>query len=302
MNNNTHVVDTATLLEKANAKKPFNLKRFIIRTIESIFVVLGILIILFPIFWIVVRSFAPNDFIPLDEWTFFPQNPTLDNFKAVLFEPLKGGYNLPRALFWTLIVSVVSVVLGLVIMMTAAFAFARLEFRGKGVLWWYTIITMFIPGIAVNLTSVFLVDLIGLKDTLWVLILPGLAGGYGIFFFRQFFLGLPSSLEEAAMIDGCPVFQIFLKIFVPMSITPIVIIATRMFNGHWNSYLWPALTIRDRREDFAQVMQLLAALKDGKEDTAYIIAATMVSIIIPIILFALNQKRIVSGIAISGMK
>ena len=86
-----------------------------------------------------------------------------------------------------------------------------------------------------------------------------------------------------------------------MSITPIVIIATRMFNGHWNSYLWPALTIRDNREKYAQVMQLLAAIKES-EETAYVIAATMVSIIIPILLFALNQKRIVSGIAISGMK
>ena len=186
---NIELTKEQALLLKARAKKPFNAKRFIIRAIESFFVILGVAIILFPIFWIVVRSFAPNDYVPIQEWSFFPKNPTAENFIAVLTKPLKGGYNLVNSLFWTLIVSVASVVLGLIIMMTAAFAFARLEFRGKGVLWWYTIITMFVPGIAVNLTSVYLVDLIGLKDTVWVLILPGLAGGYGIFFFRQFFLG-----------------------------------------------------------------------------------------------------------------
>ena len=89
---NIELTKEQALLLKARAKKPFNAKRFIIRAIESFFVILGVAIILFPIFWIVVRSFAPNDYVPIQEWSFFPKNPTAENFIAVLTKPLKGCF------------------------------------------------------------------------------------------------------------------------------------------------------------------------------------------------------------------
>lgn len=296
-------------VQTVETTEPVNLKRFqdgkkwrtFSRVLQSVIVVIGIIIILFPILWMIPTAFKTRRELYSLPTTIIPVNPSTINFERVFTHTL-NGFNYPSTLFWTLVVSLVSVALGLAITMVAAYAFARLEFRGKSVLWWYLIITMFIPGISIQLTSIRVVSLLGLTDTIWVLILPGLAGGYGIFFFRQFFLGLPASLEEAAMIDGCPVFQIFLKIFVPMSLTPVIIIATRSFTGHWNSYMWPTLTIINN-PDIAQVMQVIRMLHTSfSGDYGVVIAATIIATIIPLTLYAIFQRQIVAGIAISGLK
>jgi multiple sugar transport system permease protein len=125
--------------------------------------------------------------------------------------------------------------------------------------------------------------------------------GYGIFFFRQFFLSIPPSLEDAAMLDGCNMWQMYLKIFLPMASTPMVIIGVGTFMGHWNSFTWPSLVIvsNTRITQITQLIRMMSAIYAS--DYGVVIAAVVMASIVPIALFAVLQKKIVGGIAISGL-
>lgn len=259
------------------------------------------LIILFPILWLIPATFKTKQELWQIPNTFIPKNPTLNNYKLIFGLEL-NNYNFIRSMGYTLLVAVVSVVLSYAVNLTAAYAFARLEFRFKKVLWWIFLSTMFIPGLTTQLTSIRWVNILGLNDTLWVLILPGLVSGYGIFFYRQFFLNVPFSLEEAALLDGCSRFGIFIKIFIPLSSAPMVIIGMSCFMGHWNSYAWPSLVIVNNTE-IAQVNQVIRILHANyRGEYGAVLAATFTASLVPIALFAMFQKQIIGGIAISGIK
>lgn len=278
-------------------KFKFDPKRFLL----SVVVVFVIVAILFPIIWMLPAAFKTKKEIWALPNTFFPKDPTLDNFEKI-FTLDHNGYNFLSSVFYTFLVATLSVIGSLTVNMMAAYAFARLEFRGKSFLWCYFIVTMFIPGITILLTSIKVVNLLHMTDTLAVLILPGLVAGYNIFFFRQFYYGIPQSIEEAAVLDGSSRFGVFLKIFLPMSVTPMVIIGVSTFMGYWNSFMWPTLTIVNNSE-IAQVMQVIRVLNSSYAgEYGIVIAATIIAISVPLIIFAVFQKKIVEGIAISGLK
>lgn len=263
--------------------------------------VLVVAIILFPIIWMLPAAFKTKQEIWMIPNTFFPKDFTWANFEKI-FNLNHNGYNFMRSLGVTFLVATVSVVGSLAVNMTAAYVFARLEFRGKKFLWIYFIATMFIPSITILLTSIRVVSVLGMTDTLAVLILPGLVSGYNVFFFRQFYLGMPASLEEAAAIAGCSPFRIFIRIFLPMSVTPMVIIGVSTFMGYWNSFMWPTLTIVNN-SSIAQVMQVIRVLKTSYSgEYGVVIAATMLAVAPPLIIFIIFQKKIVAGITISGLK
>lgn len=264
-------------------------------------VVIVIILILFPVVWMIPAAFKDRREIWAIPNTFFPQNFTFENFEAI-FTLDRNGYNFLSSIGSTFLVAVVAVVCSLIVNMSAAYAFARLEFRGKSVLWWYFIVTMFIPNIAILLTSIRVVNVLQMTDTLAVLIIPGIVSGYNIFFFRQFFFGVPQSIEEAAVLDGSSRFGIFVRIFIPMSVTPMIIIGVSVFMGYWNSFMWPTLTIVNNSE-IAQVMQVIRILHSSyRGEYGVVIAATIIAAIPPLLLFAIFQKKIVEGIALSGLK
>jgi len=207
--------------------------------------------------------------------TFLPKKFTLENFET-LFTP-QYDFNFFTSMWITLGVTLCGVVLSLAVNMMAAYVFARLEFRGKKILWPYCIFMMFVPGLAILLTAFQVVLAFGMIDTVWVLILPGVANSYSIFFFRQFMLGVPQSLEEAALIDGASRFRIFLTLFVPLSVSPMVIIGVGTFMGYWNNFVWPTLTIFENVK-LKQVMQVLYSL-NYRYPTRYgvVIAASLFS-------------------------
>ena len=161
---------------------------------------------------------------------------------------------------------------------------------------------MFVPGITILLTSIKVVTDLHMTDTMLVLIVPGLASAYQTFFFRQFFLGIPMAYEEAAEIDGCSKFGIFIRVFLPMSTTPLVIQGVGVFMGHWNSFLWPTLTVTGNN-DLQQVMQVIRIINNNNpSEYGITIAASLISMIPPLIIFAFAQKKIVQGVALSGIK
>lgn len=273
-------------------------KKAVIYTIVG-FVVAAVLV--FPIVWMLPAAFKPRTELFGIPNTFFPKNPTLDNF-AKVFQMKLNGYSFVRSLFVTLLVATGATALSLAVNTMAGYVFARLNFRGKNVLWLYFLCTMFIPGITILLTSIKVVNMLGMMDTVFVLIVPAASNAYNIFFFRQFYLGIPENIEEAAVVDGASKFKIFYKIFLPMSVTPMVVIGVGVFMGNYNSFLWPTLTIVNQ-PNLAMVMQVIRLLSSSYASRfGIVIAATVMSLIIPLTVFGVFQKKIIEGIAITGMK
>jgi multiple sugar transport system permease protein len=160
---------------------------------------------------------------------------------------------------------------------------------------------MFIPNMAIMTTSFIVVTKLHMINTLSVLIIPGAAQAYAMFFIRQFYLNVPAALEETALIDGSSRFGTYRYIFLPMSLPPFVIIGIGAFLGYWNNYVWPTMTVNN--PDLFQVMQYLGNYRSmhGSELGLLMAGSTLAAIpIICLVLFF--QRYIIQGIIISGMK
>lgn len=271
------------------------------KILYSIIALLVAAVIAFPVIWMIPAAFKSKAELFSIPNTFLPKEFTLDNFLKV-FQVDVNGSTYVKALGATTVVALVSTVLSLMINMFAGYVFARFEFRGKKLLWAFVMFSMFIPGITIMLTSIRMVNILQMNDTIWVLIIPGLANSYNIFFFRQFYLSIPPNIEEAALMDGESKFMMFFRIFLPMSTTPMVITGIGTFMGSWNNFIWPTLTITNNTE-ITQIMQIIRSLNGSYQgEYGVVIAATLMSLVIPIILFAIFQKRILEGISLTGMK
>lgn len=255
-------------------------------------------IALAPIVWMFFGSFKNKREILATPLRLLPTNWTGQNYDTVLGAEA-AVYT--RSILMTLAVSATAVVLSLFICMMAAYVFARLKLPGKKFFWGYCLTTMYIPGVTIMLTSFLVVFYLNMLDTFWVLVLPGLVSGYNIFFFRQFFLSMPTSIEEAALMDGCGRFRTFLYIFIPLSKAPMVVLGANVFIAYWNSYLWPSMTIT--QPEYMQIMQIIRSYSTMfTTDYGPMMAATLIAIIPPIALFFVFQKQIVKGIVLTGLK
>ena len=272
--------------------------------ILKIVALIVVLLIFFPIFVMIPSIFKAKTEINIYPWHFFSIKPTFDNFKRLAWLSYTSiGVNYFRSLFMTLLVASTAVVFSLAINMVAAYAFARLRFPFKKVIWMLVLFTMFIPGITILITSVRVVKDLHLTNTFMGLVIPGLVSAYNLFFFRQFFLGIPQDLDEAAMMDGASIFQIFTKIYLPMSITPMVIIGASIFMGYYNSYIWPNMIITQNNSKLTQIMTVISILNaDSTYGYGQTVAAAFVAMIPPLIIFVVVQRYIRDGIQLTGVK
>lgn len=254
---------------------------------------------LFPLFWMIISTFKNSkEILKANPLRFFPSVWTTENY-VKLFEDTT--YPFLRSMGSTAFVAITAALLSITINSMAAYAFARLDFRGKTALWRYAIFAMYIPGITILVTSFIVVTQLGMLDSYAVLIFPGLAGAYAIFFFRQFFLAMPMAVEEAALIDGASRFRIFWNIFIPNAKSPYVIMGTGAFLGYWNSFLWPAMTVTSSK--YMQVMQVIRSYNNMYANKyGVVLAGSALAALPPIICFLCFQRYIVKGLMISGIK
>lgn len=251
---------------------------------------------LFPLFWMAVAGFKKKTEVLGYPFRFWPSRWILDNYQ-VLF----SNWNFARSMLITFTGAVIFTLLGLAINSMAAYAFARLEFPLKRFLWMYVIMTMFIPSMAILIPSYIVVARLGMLNTMAVLILPGVAAAFAVFFFRQFYLNMSNEMEEAAFMDGANRFQIYLYLFLPLSMPPFVIIGIGAFLGYWNSFIWPIMTISN--EELFQIMQLLAYFRGERStETGVIMSGSTLAALPTILLFLFFQRYIIQGIRITGMK
>jgi len=263
------------------------------------------IVILMPIILVFPSMFKDEFEIWRYPWTFFPKNWTNIGFRWVFNIQLTTlGVSFIQCLFTTILISVVAVVLSLSINILAAFAFARLRFPFKTGFFIIMITTMFIPGITILLTSIRVVYILGIFNTVFCLIIPGLASAYNVFFFRQFFLGFPKDIDDSAKLDGCSSFRTLWHIYLPMSKTPAIIIGASVFIGYYNSYIWPSLTILADNKGLYQLMQVIRKLFEMSSQIGYgsVLAGTSLALIPPLLVFILIQRQIKDGIALTGTK
>ncbi len=270
-----------------------------------IVMIIVLLILAIPIFFMVISMFKSKNEIFSIDFHVFPHVWSTENFARLFYlQYTTIGVNFFQSLAMTLLVAAISMILSLAINMMAGFAFARVDFPFKKVLWPLVLITMFIPGITILLTSISVVSKLGMMNTIFVLIIPGLANAYNIFFFKQFYSGFPKDYDEAARIDGCNTFQIFTRVYLKNSKTPMVIIGAGTFMGYFNSYLWPTLTLTEAHSPLTQIMTLIRSLFNDASQLGYgaVLAAAFIAMIPALIVFFIVQRYIKDGIALAGVK
>ncbi|HEX2774319.1 MAG TPA: carbohydrate ABC transporter permease [Micromonosporaceae bacterium] len=226
-------------------------------------------------------------------------------------EPLSGyGYQqiLNNAqnpvLRWFLNSMVAATLHALLVLATAslaAYALARLRFRGRSVTFALIVATLFIPPTSMIIPNFLIVDTIGWIDTLTVVVVPSAASAFGVFFLRQFFLSLPRELEEAAVLDGANQWQIFTRVVLPLSKPALATLAVLSFLTNWNDFLWPIFVLfSPERLTLPPGLGLL----QGAYVTDYpvIMAGAVVASVPVLILFVFAQRHIIQGVSRSGLK
>jgi multiple sugar transport system permease protein len=271
----------------------------------ALYLVLAVLALFFvmPLIWMLSSSLKEGAEVYRDQgW--IPQNPTLANFEAIF------GSQFPvlRWLTTSLVTSVVGTVLVVALTSTSGYAFARMDFPGKNVLFTILIATLLLPGI-MFLVPQFLVLLkvgtvipqFGLA-TIPSYMLPHLAGVFGVFFMRQFFQGIPTEIEEAAYVDGAGRFKTYRSVVLPLAGPALATLGVITFLALWNDYLWPLVGCSFDNE--ACTLQAGLAYFQGQNTAEYglLMAGTVVATVPVLIFYILAQRFIIQSVASSGVK
>jgi multiple sugar transport system permease protein len=258
---------------------------------------------LLPYAWMVSGSLRTQaeifeNIYPLTPWTFIPKQPTLENFRALLnLQPLPFTHYIFNSLF----VAVTVTAFSLVVNSFAAYAFARIAFPGRDVLFVLFLSTMIIPFEVLAIPLYLEMRLLGWIDTYQALIIPFVASPLGMFLLRQFFLGLPRELEEAARMDGCSMFGAFWRIVLPNAVPALIAFGVIRFQFSWDAFVWPLIVAPSPP---VRVIQVAIASFDTDIQVQWnLILAGAVLASLPIILmFAFLQRFYVQGMVTSGMK
>jgi multiple sugar transport system permease protein len=224
-----------------------------------------------------------------------PADPGLENYQALF----SGSADF---LLWfrnSAIVSIVGTALTLAITSLSAYAFARIDFRFKGLLFGLLITTLVLPSVMFLVPQYKLIAEIGLYDSLPALVLPGLAGVFGVFFMRQFFLTIPVELEEAAYVDGANRWRTFRSVVLPLAGPALATLAVITFLAFWNDYLWPTIICQD---NCTLPPGLRTLQRQFTSDPGLIMTGAVVAAIPVLILYLALQKYIVQSVASSGIK
>lgn len=272
--------------------------------------VIATLLVLVPFWWMVSIAFKPESEVFSAEPRLLPRNPVLDNFSTAL-----DAGNLGTAMTNSLIVALLVVVANCVFALLAGYAFAKLPYRGSNAIFMTIVATTMVP-VAVTLIPLFLIakgiplaggnDITGqggsgLLDSLGGLTLPHLIGPLNVFLARQYFLGLPDELGEAARVDGASEFRLFWKIYLPLARPLVATVAVFAFTAVWDDFLWP-LVVTSSPETQTVQLALSKFLTGG--NVAYGPAmAGSVLVLLPILaVFVLNQRSFVAGLSEGGVK
>ncbi|MBO5973523.1 MAG: carbohydrate ABC transporter permease [Clostridia bacterium] len=263
-----------------------------------IFLLAMALIVLFPFYWMVISSLKTLAEYRLTVPTLWPQTIMLSNYAEAFTTA-----NLGRLFLNTAYVGVVSTLLSLVITVLSAFAFARLDFKGKNAMFAALLATMMIPGELFTITNYATINSFGWMNTFRVLIIPFLVSVFYIYLLRQNFMQIPNELYLAAKVDGCGDLKYLWKVMVPLSLPTLISITILKMMGAWNSYVWPNL-VANKAELHMITNGLRNAFTDASGDVNFPVQMAAVALVsAPLFLvFIFLRKYIMSGVSRSGIK
>ncbi|MCQ2435541.1 MAG: carbohydrate ABC transporter permease [Clostridia bacterium] len=262
------------------------------------FLITMAIIVLFPFYWMINSSLKTLDEYRANVPTFWPHDIQFGNYAEAF-----TAANLGRLFINTVIVGLVSTVLSLVITVLSAFAFARLEFKGKNVLFAALLATMMIPGELFTITNYITVMSLHWINTYRVLIIPFLVSVFYIYLLRQNFLQIPNELYLAAKVDGTSDIKYLWKIMIPLALPTLISITILKMMGAWNSYIWPRLVANDAAHRLI-TNGLRNAFTESTGDVNYPVQMAAVALVsAPLFLvFIFLRKYIMKGVSRSGIK
>lgn len=262
------------------------------------FLLIMALIVLFPFYWMLISSVKTLEEYRMSIPTFWPQKIMLSNYVEAFTTA-----NLGTLFMNTLYVGVVSTLLSLVITILCAFAFARLEFKGKETLFGLMLATMMIPGELFTITNYQTVTTFGWLNTFVVLIVPFLVSVFYIYLLRQNFMQIPNELYLAAKVDGTSDIKYLCKVMIPLALPTLISITILKMMGAWNSYIWPRLVANDEAHRLI-TNGLRNAFTASTGDVNYPVQMAAVAIVsAPLFMvFIFLRKYIMAGVSRSGIK
>lgn len=252
--------------------------------------------IVFPFAWLIISTFKEQKDIVKWPPTFWPKHWTLDSYVKVWDRIPLAKYMWNTVIFAGL-VSLFSACLDSI----AGYAFARLQFKGKELIFSIVLLTMLVPFQIIMIPLYIELNLFGILNTFVGLILPRATSAYGMFFMRSFFTGLPKGLEEAARIDGLGEFGIFWKIMLPLCRPAFITFFIFCLTSNWNDLIYP-LMMTNSTEMRTLSAGLAMFVGEGVRETGPAMAAALISMMPLFILYCASQRYFVEGIAVSGMR
>lgn len=272
-------------------------KRLLPKVCLHMILILGAVTMVFPFLWMVLTSLKTvTESTSMNPFVFFPRELHWENFAKVLSQN-----NFLRLYFNTIAMIVLRVVCSVGFSAIAAYAFARLEFPGKNFFFGLVLFQMMVPVQIFVIPQYLMVDRLGMRNTIFALVFPGLVSAFGTFLLRQFFMGLPKELEESARLDGCSIGRTFFFIMLPLAKSGLVALSIFTALFAFKDLMWPLVVNTN-----AQAATLSSAL--SKIASAYsvnypqLMAAAVLAIWPMLLIYILFQRQFIEGIATSGGK
>jgi multiple sugar transport system permease protein len=262
-----------------------------------ILLLLGLLLVAGPFLWMILSSFKPQSELVRVPPTWLPETWTFSNYSR-LFTKL----NFPRYFFNSVLVAGSVVVANIVFCSMVGYALAKLNFVGKRLIMLLVLATLMVPGSVTVIPLFVLMSKLGLVNTYWAVILPFAVGPFGVFLMRQFMLGIPNDLLEAARVDGAGEFRIFWKVVAPLSWPGMAALGIITFLGSWNNFLWPLIVLTDEHMYTLPVALGTFAIGQHQADYGLLMAGAAALVIPIVVVFLLLQRQFTESVANTGIK
>lgn len=266
------------------------------RALRVIVAVVSCAILLFPLYWMVVVAFSPRTELLTRDLRLWPQEFTMGNFDTVFS-------TFPVATWFGNSVAIAVVVTAITVMVNllSGYAFAHLTFPGNNLTFLLTLSTLMLPVQVIMVSQFDLVTRLGLYGTYWAVILPSAATAFGIFLARQFIIGIPKEIIEAARIDGAGAVRIFAQIVLPLCKPLVAVLILLTFLSTWNDFAWPLIALKDSQLFTLPIGMLFLQGAFGS-DYGAIMAFALLTVLPMIVLFLVFQRYFVQGFARSGIR
>ncbi len=265
------------------------------QTLVHVLLSLGVILVVFPFIWMVLTSFKPLS--EIYNFVFLPKEWTMKNYTALL-----QSTSFIRWFFNSVIVAVIVTLSEVIFNSLIAYPLAKMYFPGRNIIFVLVLSTLMVPTEMLVIPWYVMSSEMGWINTYWGILFPGLMSGFGVFLLRQFMMGIPNDMLDAARIDGMSELRIWWSVILPQIRNALSALAVLVFLGNWNAYLWPVIVIESEKMRTLPVGISLFAAGDNGSQWTLIMAASSLAVIPILIVFAIFQRKIIEGISLTGMK